>query len=81
MRQIIKDYLTSKIFTGKPSVDFDEDTDLVRGGLVDSVTMIRLVEFIEDEFDIEVPFEDFTIKNFSSINVILSYLETQTQRS
>ena len=48
--------------------------DLLGSGILDSIGMMKLILFIEKEFDIKVPAEDMTIENFMTINHITDYL-------
>jgi acyl carrier protein len=50
------------------------DEDLLGGGLVDSLGMMSLVYFIEQELGIDVPAEDVTIENFQTLEAIDAYL-------
>lgn len=54
------------------------DDNLLTSGLVDSVDIIRLINFIEQQFDVQVPPGDVTIENFLTINVIADYLGRRT---
>ena len=38
----------------KPGVDFENDTDLIGHGVLDSITMVTLVMELNDAFDIEI---------------------------
>ncbi len=51
-----------------------EDEDLLGSGLLDSLSVMSLVHFIEQEFDIAVPAEDVTIEHFVSLAAIEAYL-------
>ena len=46
-------------------------------GLVDSIGVMRLIMYIEDEFDVQVPPEHVTIDNFRTVATIAGYLEKQ----
>ena len=48
--------------------------DLLADGMIDSLGMVRLVAFLEDELEIVVPPEDFTIENFLTVIHISNYL-------
>jgi acyl carrier protein len=50
------------------------DVDLLSTGLVDSLGIIRLLGFMEDELGIAVPPEDVTLDNFLSVSTIENYL-------
>ena len=38
----------------KPDVDFDENTELIKNKIFDSLGMISLVAELSDEFDVEI---------------------------
>ena len=56
-----------------------EDNELLSDGMVDSVGMVRLVAFIEDQFGFQVPPEDFIIDHFRTINSLSEYLSTSLE--
>ena len=49
-------------------VDFDKETKLVDGKVLDSFDLVTLVAELSDEFDIEITAEDFVEKNFNSLD-------------
>jgi methoxymalonate biosynthesis acyl carrier protein len=52
-----------------------ESEDLLSAGILDSLAILQLVAFIEEQFGIKVPDEDVVFENFQSINTLTSYLE------
>lgn len=62
---------------GKHDLNLTGDDDLLLSGLVDSLGVVRLITFIEQELHIEVPPSDVTIENFATVNAIAVYLETK----
>ena len=52
-----------------------DDQELLVDGMVDSLGMIRLLAFIKETYQYNVPPEDFLIENFSSLDAIVAYLE------
>lgn len=51
-----------------------DDEDLLGSGLLDSLSVISLVHFIEQEASIEIPAEDVTIDNFISLQAMDAYI-------
>jgi acyl carrier protein len=51
-----------------------EDEDLLVSGLLDSLSVMSLIHFIEQDLGIDVPAEDVTIENFVSLRAIDAYL-------
>lgn len=54
------------------------DEDLLTGGHIDSMGIMRLIGFLESEFGITVPPEEVTIENFLNIETISNYVDRQT---
>lgn len=54
----------------KPGLEFDENTELIKSGIITSLDIVRLVGNIQDEFDIEISVIDLIPENFDSIKSI-----------
>lgn len=57
--------------------DVTESTELFSSGLLDSVSMLELISFIEEGARIQVSQEDVTLENFDSVEKILKYVADQ----
>lgn len=79
MKEALRNYIARELLgmaaNGLPR---DED-DLLDSG-VDSVGVISLVMFIEEQWGVTVPPEDVVIENFQSIERIAAYLATRQGR-
>jgi acyl carrier protein len=51
-----------------------EDEDLLVSGLLDSLSVMSLIHYIEQDLSIDVPAEDVTIENFASLRAMDAYL-------
>ena len=61
-------------------VDFeglDNDLPLFSSGRLDSISMVALVEFLEEETGIEVDADELTLENYDTIDSILSFYSNQ----
>ena len=74
MTEIIINYITNQLTNEELDEELDIHDDLLSSGLLDSLAMIKLVVFIENELNIKVPPEDMTIENFMTVNHITQYL-------
>jgi acyl carrier protein len=52
------------------------DTDLIEGGLLDSLALVELLFTLEREFAVTIPLENLDIDSFRSIRSIAELLET-----
>ncbi|MDH4171372.1 MAG: acyl carrier protein [Acidimicrobiia bacterium] len=60
--------------------DLGPDTDLLLTGLVDSLGVVRVVNWIEDEMGVEVDPVDVTLENFQTVNAMAAYIGRQADR-
>lgn len=51
------------------------DTDLISGGILDSLDIMNLIMELEDNFDIEIDPEDVLSENFESVEAIIALVE------
>jgi len=75
MEQIIIKYIKSEFHRGRADLEILPDDDLLASGLVESMSMMRLIQFIEQEFGINVAPQDMTIENFMNVEVITKYIK------
>lgn len=72
--QPIIDYISSVVSeTGGPAVA--RDTALLEAGVLDSINLVRLVQFIEEHFGIKIPDEDLGADIFESPASVAAYVE------
>ena len=53
------------------------ETDLLLTGAVDSLGVIRITQWIEDELEIEVDPLDVTLDNFQTVSKMVIFVEKQ----
>lgn len=58
-----------------PTHEIDADTDLLLTGLVDSLGVVQIVGWIEDELGIDVDPLDVVLDNFQTVGQMLAYIE------
>ena len=68
IEQKIKDYSLSEFLPDE--LLLDSDLPLIQQGIVDSLGILQLVSFIEEEFNIKIAPEDVVLKNFAMVNEI-----------
>ena len=78
VRNIISDTMHEMVGA---DIEFSNDESLITGGLLDSFSMVRVVQSLQDKFDIEIMVSDITIENFDSIDLILDFLNLNLQQN
>lgn len=77
MKAAIKQFITEQLISGSTQVDLATDDDLLGSGLVDSMGLMRLVAFIEETYNVQIPAEDLILEHFMTIDAINDYLQTR----
>lgn len=65
----IEEQLTT-YFRENCAADVDGDTALIESGLIDSMGVMELVEYLERSFGIEMDMDDLTVDRFGTITSI-----------
>ncbi len=66
----MRDILKKIVEEINPFDDFEEDTNLLEEGILDSLTLMIFIERIEEEFKIEIPEKEVVLENFVTIKKI-----------
>lgn len=70
----IRDFIANDLLYD-PSIEIGVDDQLLLDGLVDSLSIARLVIFVEDSWQIHIPPGDVSIENFGTIEAIVGYAD------
>ena len=66
----IKKVITEMIEELQPYEEFDETTDLLGEDVLDSVSVLVLVQELEEEFSVTIQADEITAENFESVRSI-----------
>lgn len=61
-----------------PEESLDRDDDLLSGEILDSVAVLRLSAFVQEEFRFRLEPSDFVVENFQNVAVLARYIEQVT---
>lgn len=62
-------------------IEITADSELLSNGLIDSLDLLQLVAYIEDQFKVNVPPDALTPDNFSTPNAISNLIGQVKARS
>lgn len=66
-------YIQAELNLDQP---IEGDTELFSTGMLDSVSMVGLISFVEEHAGMRVQPADVTLDNFDTIDAILAYVES-----
>ena len=64
-----------KEFVEDPDEEINETTPLMSSGLIDSLSIVSLVAFIDKKFGVKIPDEKGTVENFETANKIIETID------
>lgn len=67
------EYVSTELLVD-PERGLDQHEEILATGRIDSMSVMRLVGFINEEFLITIPNEDLVVENFQSVDAIDVYL-------
>ena len=70
MKEELIEYIM-KEFVEDPDEELDENTPLISAGLIDSLSVVSLVAFIDKKYGVKIPDEKGTVDNFETISKII----------
>lgn len=69
----VKSFIAGELLYGDDQ-GLGYDTNLIDSGVIDSMSLLRLISFLEEHFQIQVPDEAVIPDNFRSLSAIETFL-------
>jgi len=73
----INHYISSEIIQDPAHLPLSNGTPLLDDGILDSLSLLQLVVFLEERFNIRVDEADLLPENFASVDAICAYLRAR----
>jgi acyl carrier protein len=70
----IREFIARNLLFSDNGFGYTDDASFLQEGIVDSVGVMELVLFVEEQFGISVDDQDITPDNFDSINLLADYI-------
>jgi acyl carrier protein len=74
---IISDYISRELVRDPSLLPLADETSLLDSGILDSLSLLRLVVFLEERFGIAVGEADLLPENFATVKAICAYLRAR----
>jgi len=75
MDQTIIKYIIENLHGGQTDLEIFPEDDLLGGGLIESMGMMKLIQFLETEYELKIPPQDMTIENFMTVSAMVDYVQ------
>lgn len=69
------EFIRSDLARGKGVNQLSETDDLVESDIMDSLGIMKLILFLENNYSVKISDDDLTLENFSSVDSIYSLVQ------
>jgi acyl carrier protein len=70
IKELVRQYVQENFFLGAPPNRLSDSMPLITGGIIDSIGMIGLVAFLEEQFKIQLPSSEINAKGLDTLDRI-----------
>ncbi|EPR13613.1 phosphopantetheine-binding protein [Ruminiclostridium papyrosolvens] len=77
----IRDFINENLITFNEDAAFTDEDDIFKLGFVNSLFAMKLLTFIENEFNIKVENEEMELSNFNSVSNIVNFIDRKTKNN
>ena len=71
----IREFIFTNFLFDADDSALQNDASFLEQGIIDSTGVLELVEWLEDEFDIEVEDEELIPENLDSVDLLATFIE------
>lgn len=74
IKQKITGFIAEHVFSGKLPVDFTNDSTLVSSRLVNSITILQMISFLEEELKVQFEAHEVNADNLDTVNILTEFI-------
>ena len=76
-KEEIKQFIADNLLFSSNGFHLSDDASFLENGVVDSLGIMELVMYVEEQFGVQVLDEDVTPDNFDSVNRLVAYVASK----
>ncbi len=81
MRDTLRAYILENFLPGEDAKNLKDDTELKESGILDSLSTLKLVTFLEERFGVEFEADDLEAGNLATIESIERLVQSKQGRT
>jgi len=81
MRETLRTYILENFLPGEDVKNLKDDTELKESGILDSLSTLKLVTFLEERFGVEFEADDLEAGNLATIESIERLVQAKQART
>jgi acyl carrier protein len=77
--EIVKGYILDTFLPGEDPDSLTTDTPLISGGILDSISTVKLVTFLEETYGIQFQAHEISSDNLETLDLIASTVQAKSK--
>jgi acyl carrier protein len=77
IQDALRNYIINEGLDGQIPEGFNDDYDLIDNGIIDSLFMMNLVTYLEQQHQVQFGMNDMVPKHFKSINALAAFAQSK----
>lgn len=77
LKEQIRKFIESNLVVFEDEAEFSDSDNIFEMGFVNSLFAMKLVNYIEENFSVQVANDDLEISNFNSVDRITQFIENK----
>lgn len=73
----VKDYILNEFLPGEDPAALTEATPLITGGILDSLSTLKLVSFLEEKFGIQIEAHEADVEHLNTLTDIAALVQAK----
>ncbi len=74
----VRKYILEEYFEDEND-GLDDDSPLISSGIIDSISILQMVDFLEEAFNFEFEPHEVDHSNLNSVNLITAFVQSKTK--
>jgi len=77
IQAIVKDFVLAEFLEGEDPSELKDDTELVTTGILDSLATLKLVTYIEEQFEVEIDADEADETHLNTLADIVRLIQSK----
>ena len=77
IQENLHNYIINERFAGRAPEKFNDDYDLIDSGTIDSLFVMNLITYLEQQYRVEFGMNDMVPRHFKSVNALAAFVENK----
>ncbi|MFW6062893.1 MAG: acyl carrier protein [Chloroflexota bacterium] len=79
IRPALERFIVDEIMLGDRQTTIDPNASLISSGVIDSLALLRLINFVEEQFGVTVGDDEVVPDNFETLNAAEEFVQRKLQ--